>query len=140
MFVDICLKFYAVPSQVTLRPRSWVIDFDRFSGKAQVRRATLSCDSSYFKQELTDTKAAQPLEIPECETTSLSIWSKTKTLVEPQWAKQLDFAYSKPKTQISFVVTLQLVSPFVNATRNSAILFKGPEGRWFKYLPHFVCQ
>ena len=29
-------------------PWSWVIDFDRFSGKAQVRRATLSCDSSYF--------------------------------------------------------------------------------------------
>ena len=27
--------------------RSWVIDFDRFSGKAQVRQATLSCDSSY---------------------------------------------------------------------------------------------
>ena len=24
-----------------------VIDFDKFSGKAQVRRATLSCDSSY---------------------------------------------------------------------------------------------
>ena len=27
---------------------SWVIDFNRFSGKAQVRRATLSCDSSYY--------------------------------------------------------------------------------------------
>ena len=26
-----------------------VIDFDRFSGKAQVRRDTLSCDSSYFR-------------------------------------------------------------------------------------------
>ena len=26
---------------------SWVIDFDTFSGKAQVRRAMLSCDSSY---------------------------------------------------------------------------------------------
>ena len=25
-----------------------VIDFDKFSGKAQVRRATLSCDSSYL--------------------------------------------------------------------------------------------
>ena len=48
MFVDIGLKFYAVPSQVTLRSRSRVIDFDRFSGKAQVRRATLSCDSSYL--------------------------------------------------------------------------------------------
>ena len=24
---------------------SWIIDFNRFSGKAQVRRATLSCDS-----------------------------------------------------------------------------------------------
>ena len=32
---------------VTLTSRSWVIDFDRFGGKAQVRRATLSCDSSY---------------------------------------------------------------------------------------------
>ena len=52
MFVDIGLNFYAVPSQptlVTLRSRSWVIDFDKFSGKAQVRRATLSCDSSYYK-------------------------------------------------------------------------------------------
>ena len=51
MFVDIGLKFYAVPSQptrATLRSRSWVIDFDKFSDKAQVRRATLSCDSSYF--------------------------------------------------------------------------------------------
>ena len=47
MFVDIGLKFYAVPSRVTLRSRSWVINFDRFSGKAQVRQATLSCDSSY---------------------------------------------------------------------------------------------
>ena len=26
-----------------------VIDFDKFSGKAQVRRARLSCDSSYLK-------------------------------------------------------------------------------------------
>ena len=48
MFVDIGLKFYAVSSRVTLRSRSWVINFDSFSGKAQVRRATLSCDSSYF--------------------------------------------------------------------------------------------
>ena len=32
---------------MTLRSRSWVIDFNRCSGKAQVRRATLSCDSSY---------------------------------------------------------------------------------------------
>ena len=35
---------------MTFRSRSWVIDFNRFShvsGKAQVRRATLSCDSSY---------------------------------------------------------------------------------------------
>ena len=37
MFVDIGLKFYAVPSRVTSRSRSLVIDFDRFSGKAQVR-------------------------------------------------------------------------------------------------------
>ena len=52
MFVDIGLKFYAVPSQptrATLRSRSWVIDFDKFSDKAQVRRAKLSCDSSYLK-------------------------------------------------------------------------------------------
>ena len=51
MLIDIGLKFYAVPSQptcVTLTSRSWVIDFDRFSGKAQVRRAMLSCDSSYY--------------------------------------------------------------------------------------------
>ena len=34
---------------MTLRSRSWVIDFDKFSGKAQVRQATLSCDSSYLK-------------------------------------------------------------------------------------------
>ena len=33
---------------MTLRSRSWVIDFNRCSGIAQVRRATLSCDSSYF--------------------------------------------------------------------------------------------
>ena len=32
---------------------SLVIDFNRFSGKAQVRRATLSCDSSYL-QKATD--------------------------------------------------------------------------------------
>ena len=31
-----------------MRSRSWVIDFNRFSGKAQFRRATLSCDSSYL--------------------------------------------------------------------------------------------
>ena len=53
MLVDTCigLKFYAVPSLPpweALRSRSWVIDFNRFSDKAQVRRATLSCDSSYF--------------------------------------------------------------------------------------------
>ena len=30
-----------------LESRSWVIDFNRFSGKAQVRRATLSCYSSH---------------------------------------------------------------------------------------------
>ena len=35
------------PTWATLRSRSWVIDFDKFSGKAQVRWATLSCDSSY---------------------------------------------------------------------------------------------
>ena len=32
--------------------RSWVIDFDKFSGKAQVRRAMLSCDSSYISKVL----------------------------------------------------------------------------------------
>ena len=53
MLVDIGLKFYAVPSRptgVTLRSMSLVIDFNRFSGKAQVRRATLSCDSSYYNK------------------------------------------------------------------------------------------
>ena len=48
MFVDIGLKFYAVPLRETLRSRSWVINFDRLSGKAQVRRATLSRDSSFL--------------------------------------------------------------------------------------------
>ena len=33
---------------MTLRSRSLVIDLNRCSDKAQVRRATLSCDSSYF--------------------------------------------------------------------------------------------
>ena len=33
---------------MTLRSRSWVIDFNRCTDKAQVRRATLSGDSSYF--------------------------------------------------------------------------------------------
>ena len=37
---------------MTLRSRSWVIDFNRCSGKAQVRRATLSCDSSYYFNDL----------------------------------------------------------------------------------------
>ena len=37
---------------MTLRSMSWVIDFNRFSGKAQVRRATLSCDSSYFRSSV----------------------------------------------------------------------------------------
>ena len=37
---------------MTLRSRSWVIDFNRYSGKAQVRRATLSCDSSYCSLKL----------------------------------------------------------------------------------------
>ena len=52
MFVDIGLKFYAFTTHLsdTLRSRSWVIDFDKFSGKAQVRRATLSCDSSYYRR------------------------------------------------------------------------------------------
>ena len=40
------LCFYDPPEQT--RSRSWVIDFDKFSGKAQVRRATLSCDSSFL--------------------------------------------------------------------------------------------
>ena len=41
------MLYHNNPPWVTLRSRSWVIDFDKFSGKAQVRRATLSCDSSY---------------------------------------------------------------------------------------------
>ena len=47
MFVDIGLKFYAFTTHLSdLEVK--VIDFDKFSGKAQVRRATQSCDSSYF--------------------------------------------------------------------------------------------
>ena len=45
MLVDIGLKFYAVPSRPTwviMRSMSWVIDFNRFSGKAQVRQALIS--------------------------------------------------------------------------------------------------
>ena len=44
MLVDTCtgLKLYHHGK------RSWVIDFNRFSGKALVRRAMLSCDSSYY--------------------------------------------------------------------------------------------
>ena len=34
--------------QARSRSRVIVLDFNKFSGKAQVRRATLSCDSSYF--------------------------------------------------------------------------------------------
>ena len=53
LHVCIGLKFYDVhvpsrPTGVTLRSMSWVIDFDRLSGKAQVMRATLSCNSSYY--------------------------------------------------------------------------------------------
>ena len=33
---------------------SWVMEFNRFSGKAQVRRATLFCNSSYLYLRLTD--------------------------------------------------------------------------------------
>ena len=48
MLVDIGLKFYAVPCITTNLSDIEVNVFGhRFSGKAQVRRATLSCDSSY---------------------------------------------------------------------------------------------
>ena len=47
MFVDIGLKFYAFTTHLSdLEVK--VIDFDKFSGKAQVRRASLSCDISYL--------------------------------------------------------------------------------------------
>ena len=49
MFVDIGLKFYAFTTHLSDLDVKVMghIDFDTFSGKAQVRRATLSCDSSY---------------------------------------------------------------------------------------------
>ena len=51
MLVDIGLKFYAVPCITThlsdIEVNVFGHRFNRFSGKAQVRRATLSCDSSY---------------------------------------------------------------------------------------------
>ena len=49
----LCLSFWLICRWIKLilcmfiRSRSWV-NFNRDSGKAQVRRATLSCDSSYF--------------------------------------------------------------------------------------------
>ena len=51
MLVDIGLKFYTVPSRptgVTLRSMSLVIDFNRFSGKAQVRRAWQSTSQASY--------------------------------------------------------------------------------------------
>ena len=47
MLVDIGLKFYAVPSHPSDLEVKVMGQFNRFSGKAQVRRATLPCDSSY---------------------------------------------------------------------------------------------
>ena len=44
--VDIGLKFYALPSHPS--DLEVKVNFNRFSGKAQVGRATLSCDSSYY--------------------------------------------------------------------------------------------
>ena len=46
MLVDIGLKFYAVTTH--LSDIEVKVFGHRFSGKAQVRRATLSCDSSYL--------------------------------------------------------------------------------------------
>ena len=68
---------------MTLRSRSWVIDFNRFSGKAQVRRATLSCDSSYLARDNEGNQQS---------------------------------AYAKTKAQISFAVTVKLISAFVFST------------------------
>ena len=48
MLVDIGLKFYAVTTHLSdIEVKVFGHRFNRFSGKAQVRRATLSCDSSY---------------------------------------------------------------------------------------------
>ena len=56
MLVDIGLKFYAVPCITTnlsdIEVNVFGHRFNRFSGKAQVRRATLSCDSSYYNTVL----------------------------------------------------------------------------------------
>ena len=48
MLVDICLTFYAVPHLSDLKVN---VMGHRFSGKAQAKRATLSCDSSYYPLE-----------------------------------------------------------------------------------------
>ena len=49
MLVDIGLKFYAVTTHLSdIEVKVFGHRFNRFSGKAQVRRATLSCDSSYY--------------------------------------------------------------------------------------------
>ena len=37
---------------------------------------------------LADTKSYLAMEIPGRQTTSLKIWSKKKTTVEPRWASQ----------------------------------------------------
>ena len=52
MLVDIGLKFYAVTTHLSdIEVKVFGHRFNRFSGKAQVRRATLSCDSSYYSFE-----------------------------------------------------------------------------------------
>ena len=48
MLVDIGLKFYAVTIATHLSDNEVNVFGRRFSDKAQVRRATLSCDSSYY--------------------------------------------------------------------------------------------
>ena len=110
---------------MTLRSRSWVIDFNRCSGKAQVRRATLSCDSSYllcyFLHYLFSLKL--PLQIdqsiksknsPAAGDQPLSI-VKTVTLSEPETVKLLGPMVPSPERksnrqnvaiQVIYTVTL----------------------------------
>ena len=57
MLVDIGLKFYAVTTHLSdIEVKVFGHRFNRFSGKAQVRRATLSCDSSYLVNRYTPIK------------------------------------------------------------------------------------
>ena len=80
---------------MTLRSRSWVIDFNRFSGKAQVRRATLSCDSSYLFQHSCQRSIKIPLKkvkIAMCQSRVLPF--------ETGWGKGLTYTKDIPVLKI----------------------------------------